>query len=150
MCSLHDVAFEVTLPDLTLEKRRAQNVEQIRKSLFPQRPPYVEKPNEEIGTITETASLERQKALNRVRDWQLARIKGMRSAGLSTCDIAEQWVTASWTRYGIIRKPEGWRSVGESRVKKSEENKISSLEMQDYRVSGIKRVSEDIKVRECC
>ena len=79
-CALHDVAFDVVLPDITVDRPNPQSRGTSHKSIFPGRPRVIEKPAEDIGTITEITSPERQRALDRVRDWPLGRGKGLQRA----------------------------------------------------------------------
>ena len=36
----------------------------------------------------------------------------MKRAGLTEFEVAEVWNVSHWTRYGQVRKPEGWRELG--------------------------------------
>ena len=79
-CALHDTAFDFILPDITRNKPDPRSRGSSHKSIFPGRPRVVEKPTEDVGTVIEIASPERHRALDRVRDWQLEKVKSMRRA----------------------------------------------------------------------
>ena len=65
------------------------------------------------GSMTRNDSAARQAALDRQQEWLRGRIRGMKRMGLSNSAIAEVWHNSAWTQYGQIRKPEGWRDLGD-------------------------------------
>ncbi len=76
----------------------------------------------DVGSISRDDSAARRAALERRQEWLRGRIMGMRRAGLTDFEIAEVWNVSVWTRYGQVRKPEGWRDLGT--VKESGEDEL--------------------------
>ena len=110
-CTIHDTSFDVTLPSMYRDNVKAASAKTSRKSDFPGQPRIVETPEEDVGTVVEIVSSVRRQALDKVEDWKLDRLKGMRRAGLKEWDIALIWGGAQWTGYGTIRRPEGWNTI---------------------------------------
>lgn len=68
----------------------------------------------------------------------------MRRAGFTEWDIADLWFIVSWSLHGLVRKPERWKTVGESTAEKWEERQHSpNIATQDLRVKRF----EDAKRR---
>ena len=51
------------------------------------------------------------KAEARAQEVHKSRIKEMKKIGLSNEQIADLWSNASWSNFGQIKKPEGWRKL---------------------------------------
>ena len=132
-CALHDDGFQITLPDVTALKTDQhsdktaptpqQKTTALRANLFslnngtawslwPRNAPAAapdHAPN--VGSIACKDSRARKAALERRQEWLRRRIVGMKRAGLTDFEIAEMWNVSAWTRYGMVRKPEGWREL---------------------------------------
>ncbi len=63
----------------------------------------------------------------------------MRKAGLTERDIADVWRDVNWTIRGAVRKPEGWKTPGESLMEEWEERiASSSMAEQDLRAKRLR------------
>ena len=131
-CALHDDGFKIVLPDITIEasepatdrnntsKTKPATLKEIVASLdrtawsFWPRKASSSAPDsvQDVGSTSHNDSLARQAALERKQEWLRGRIVGMKRAGLTDFEIAEVWNNSDWTRYGQVRKPEGWRELG--------------------------------------
>ncbi len=137
-CALHDLEFHLVLPSLALPESFSKYQSNSSSPGF-----YAEKPPDNIGSIIETISPARQQALDRMNEWKLERVRGMRRAGFTECDIDDLWYSASWTSKGIARKPEGWKTAGESMVEDWEEGIPSpNIATQDLRVKRFRQAKE--------
>ena len=131
-CALHDDGFKIVLPDITIEtsepvtdrnnpsKTKPATFEEIFSSLnrtawsfWPRKAsPSTPDSVQDVGSTSRNDSLARQAALERKQEWLRERIVGMKRVGLTDFEIAEFWNISDWTRYGQVRKPEGWRELG--------------------------------------
>ena len=131
-CALHDDGFKIVLPDINIEasepaidrnntsKTKPATFEEMFSSL--NRTAWSFWPRtasssvldsvQDVGSTSHNDSLARQAALERKQEWLRGRIVGMKRAGLTDFEIAEFWHNSDWTRYGQVRKPEGWRELG--------------------------------------
>ena len=67
--------------------------------------------DEPVGSVSKNDTLPRRAALARQQEWLRGRIRGMKRVGLTEFEIAELWNLCVWTRYGLLRKPDGWREL---------------------------------------
>ena len=141
-CALHDDSFRIVLPDITAvvasepvtSNRQSNNtgemvssgwlptfaivkgslpLEGIISSLWPRKPSSArDSALQNNGHISRNDSPARRAALARRQEWLRGRIVGMKREGLSDFEIAELWNMSAWTRYGQVRKPEGWQGLG--------------------------------------
>ena len=139
-CALHDDGFRIVLPDITASvaskpvtttresstsetmsswlpnfaiRKGSLPLEGIISTLWPRKPsPAQKSPLQDIGSISRNDSPARRAALERRQKWLRGRIVGMKREGLSDFEIAELWNMSAWTRYGQVRKPEGWQGLG--------------------------------------
>ena len=141
-CALHDDAFRIVLPDITAvvasepvtTNRQSNNtgemvssgwlpnftmakgslpLEGIISSLWPRKPSSArDSALQNNGHISRNDSPARRAALERRQEWLRGRIVGMKRERLSDFEIAELWNMSAWTRYGQVRKPEGWQGLG--------------------------------------
>lgn len=136
-CALHDDGFRIILPDITVVEaskpaiRRENRGESasswlqktaspkgslslngIISSFWPWKSTLVQAQDsaQNVGGVSCDGSLARRAALERRQGWLRGRIVGMKRAGLSDFEIAELWNMSAWTRYGQIRKSEGWEN----------------------------------------
>jgi hypothetical protein len=110
-CALHDDEFKIVLPNTTTTPSTNDSSPEVaRKSEFwPWKAVYPKQDHGNIGSMTRDDPPARQKALKRREEWFKMRIVEMRRKGLSDFEIAELWGHSRWTRYGQIRKPDGWQ-----------------------------------------
>lgn len=138
-CALHDDGFRLILPDTTIVEaskpapRRETKSEsasswlqntasptdglsltRIASYLWPWKSASVQARDgaQNVGSVSRDDSSARRAALERRQEWLRGRISGMKREGLTDFEVAELWNISRWTRYGQIRKPEGWRSLG--------------------------------------
>ena len=137
-CALHDDGFRIVLPDTTTVeaseptmkpenadktassplqksaslKKNLSSLTATAWSFWPRTPTPASDGNSKIvGTMSRNDSMARRVALERRQEWLRGRIVGMRRVGLTDFEIAELWNISAWTRYGQVRKPEGWRDL---------------------------------------
>lgn len=71
-------------------------------------------PRMDLGSVVHVDSRARKVALTHVEValWKLIRDK--RKEGMLDDGLANIWGHESWSRYGLLRKPDGWRQVAGS------------------------------------
>ena len=131
-CALHDDGFKIVLPDLTIEASEPatdrKNTRKTKPATFEKMfsslnrtawSPWRRKASSsapdrmrDVGSTSRNDSLARQAALERKQEWLRERILGMKRTGLTDVELSEVWNISGWTRYGQVRKPEGWRDLG--------------------------------------
>ena len=112
-CELHDTGFDITLPDL---RKRYPSIHspgtvERKSSFWPWKGIYANAEAQDIGIIVRNDPAARVEALKRREEWFRFRISEMKKRGLSDTEIAELWGLAVWTRWGQIRKPDGWQQL---------------------------------------
>lgn len=138
-CALHDDGFRIVLPDIITvadSPTPAPTPDNTRESASPwlqstaslkellsftgtawsywtRTSASAEEGAPNVGSVERHDSVARKAALERGQRWLRGRIRGMRRFGLSDFEIAELWNGSAWTLYGRVRKPEGWRGLGE-------------------------------------
>ena len=53
----------------------------------------------------------RAAAFKRQEDAYRAQIRAMKRSGMSNEEIADRWNNGRWSRWGAVRKPDGWRGI---------------------------------------
>lgn len=135
-CALHDDAFRIVVPDVTIVEAKPAikhdnagesapswlakpatpkeilSFSGIGWSFWPRKPTSAPDSVPSVGSLSRDDSLARRAALERRQEWLRGRILGMKRAGLTDFEIAELWNLSAWTQYGQVRKPEGWQELG--------------------------------------
>jgi len=91
-CEVHDEMVRITMPD-------PQRMDQD----YPQ--------DSLDGTVEYIQRPAQKEAEARTQEVLEKRIQRLMKTGLSCAQIANVWFNASWSRYGQIKKPGGWRNL---------------------------------------
>ncbi|KAL9629471.1 MAG: hypothetical protein Q9164_006867 [Protoblastenia rupestris] len=121
-CHLHDEAWVAELPDITLAPPPPTlptppfNPTTLDLSSLKNLWPFTKRPlpsltNLNVGTLDKTDSRARQQAFHRRDQWFKRRIVDMKQAGMTDFELSCLWLIYSWTGYGTLMMPDGWREA---------------------------------------